>query len=101
MPLARQYPQHAIRFHPLIRCAKRSVDALHSLPERRALAASIVFCISALLVVPYFETIRVWYPVLLQQPALGHLIGVSVMAVPPIVVLLWPRKRVPAVPLGA
>jgi len=71
------------------------------LPERRALAASIVFCISALLVVPYFETVRVWYPVLLQQPALGHLIGVTVMAVPPIVVLLWPRKRLPAVPLGA
>jgi hypothetical protein len=63
------------------------------LPERRALAASIVFTMSALLVVPYFETVRVWYPVLLQQPALGHLIGVSVMAVPPIVVLLWPRKR--------
>jgi hypothetical protein len=67
------------------------------LPQRRALAASIVFTMSALLVVPYFETVRVWYPVLLQQPALGHLIGVSVMAVPPIVVLLWPRKRKTAV----
>ncbi len=63
------------------------------LPQRRALAASIVFSMSALLVVPYFETIRVWVPVLLQQPALGHLIGVSVMAVPPIVVLLWPGKK--------
>jgi hypothetical protein len=67
------------------------------LPQRRALAASIVFTMSALLVVPYFETVRVWYPVLLQQPALGHLIGVSVMAVPPIMVLVWPRKRLPAV----
>ena len=67
------------------------------LPLRRALAASIVFTMSALLVVPYFETIRVWYPVLLQQPALGHLIGVAVMAVPPIVVLVWPRKRKAAV----
>jgi hypothetical protein len=63
------------------------------LPQRRALIASIVFTMSALLVVPYFETIRVWYPVLLQQPALGHLIGVAVMAVPPIVVLMWPRKH--------
>lgn len=63
------------------------------LPQRRTLAASIVFSMSALLVVPYFETIRVWYPVLLQQPALGHLIGVSVMAVPPIVTLVWPRKK--------
>jgi hypothetical protein len=67
------------------------------LPQRRALIASIVFTISALLVVPYFETVRVWYPVLLQQPALGHLIGVAVMAIPPILVLVWPRKRVPAV----
>jgi len=63
------------------------------LPERRALIASIVFSMSALLVVPYFETVRVWYPVLLQQPALGHLIGVAVMAVPPIVVLVWPGKK--------
>ena len=57
------------------------------LPQRRALIASIVFSMSALLVVPYFETVRVWYPVLLQQPALGHLIGVSVMALPPTVPL--------------
>ena len=57
------------------------------LPKRRALIASIVFTMSALLVVPYFETVRVWYPVLLQQPALGHLIGVSVMALPPTVPL--------------
>ena len=62
------------------------------LPQRRALEASIVFSISALLVVPYFETVRVWYPVLLQEPALGHLIGVSVMAIPPIATLLLPRK---------
>ena len=67
------------------------------LPQRRPLQAVIVFSITALFIIPYFETIRVWYPVLLQQPALGHLIGVSVMAVPPIMVLLWPRKRVPAV----
>jgi hypothetical protein len=30
------------------------------LPKRRALIASIVFTMSALLVVPYFETVRVW-----------------------------------------
>ena len=71
------------------------------LPQRRALAASSVFSMLALLVVLYFETVRVWYPVLLQEPALGHLIGVSVMAVPPIVTLLWPKKHAPIVPLGA
>jgi hypothetical protein len=71
------------------------------LPKRRALAASIVFSMSALLVVPYFETVRVWYPVLLHEQALGHLIGVSVMAVPPIVVVLWPRKRKTDVPVEA
>jgi len=41
------------------------------------------------------DDLRVGYPVLLQQPALGHLSGVDVMAVPPIV--LRPGKRKPAV----
>ncbi len=67
------------------------------LPQRRMLTASIVFSITALLVVPYFETIRVWYPVLLTNQLLGHLIGVTVLAAPPIVTLLWPRKGKAAV----
>jgi uncharacterized MnhB-related membrane protein len=66
--------------------------AILLLPQRRPLEAVIVFSITALLVIPYFETIRMWLPELLRNPLLGHLIGVSVLAVPPIVTLLWPRK---------
>jgi hypothetical protein len=64
------------------------------LPQRRYLDAAIVFSITALVVIPYFETIRVWIPELLRNPLLGHLIGVTVLCVPPIVTLLWPRKSV-------
>jgi hypothetical protein len=60
------------------------------LPNRRPLLAAIVFSMSALLVIPYFETIRVWYPALLQSQLLGHLVGVPLLIVPPAVALLWP-----------
>jgi len=63
------------------------------LPQRRLLDAAIVFSITALAIIPYFETIRVWVPELLRNPLLGHIIGVTVLCVPPIVTLLWPRKR--------
>jgi hypothetical protein len=65
------------------------------LPQRRPLYATIVFSITALFIIPYFETIRVWFPELLRSPLLGHLIGVTVLSVPPIVTLLWPRKSEP------
>ena len=67
------------------------------LPQRRPLSAVIIFSITALFIIPYFETIRVWFPELLRSPLLGHLIGVTVLTVPPIVTLLWPRKRKVAV----
>jgi hypothetical protein len=70
------------------------------LPQRRPLYAAIVFSITALFIIPYFETIRVWFPELLRNPLLGHLIGVTVLVVPPIVTLLWPRKSVPAAQAG-
>jgi len=63
------------------------------LPQRRPLYAIIIFSITALFIIPYFETIRVWVPELLRNPLLGHLIGVTLLTVPPIVTLLWPRKR--------
>jgi len=64
------------------------------LPQQRPLAAAIVFCITALLIIPYFETIRVWYPALLRNHLLGHLIGVPLLIVPPALVLLgWIRPR--------
>jgi hypothetical protein len=63
------------------------------LPATRLFKALIVFSLSALLAVPYFETIRVWYPELLRNPLLGHVIGVALLAVPPIVVLAWPVRE--------
>jgi len=60
------------------------------LPYRRAVIVSTVFSITALLVIPYFETIRVWYPFLLENHLLGHLIGVPLLIVPPIAAMFWP-----------
>ena len=62
------------------------------LPRQRPLSAAIVFSITALLVIPYFETVRVWYPTLIQNHLLGHLIGVPLLIVPPILSLIWPIR---------
>ncbi|MBN1217614.1 MAG: glycosyltransferase family 39 protein [Anaerolineae bacterium] len=64
--------------------------AILLLPYRRPFIASTVFSITALLVIPYFETIRVWYPILLENHLLGHLIGVPLLIVLPAITLLWP-----------
>ena len=65
------------------------------LPNQRPLSAAIVFSITALFIIPYFETVRVWYPALLDNQLLGHLIGVPLLIVPPALALLWPiRPRV-------
>ncbi|MDM8520465.1 hypothetical protein QUF64_10490 [Anaerolineales bacterium HSG6] len=53
------------------------------LPDPQPLHVGFVFSLTALLVIPYFETIRVWYPYLLQNQWLGHLIGVSLLVLPP------------------
>ncbi len=60
------------------------------LPHRRPLRASAVFSLTALLIIPYFETVRVWYPALLQNQFIGHLIGVPLLIGPPMLPLLWP-----------
>jgi hypothetical protein len=60
------------------------------LPHKRPLTAAIVFSITALFIIPYFETIRVWYPALLQNHFLGHLIGVPLLLIPPALALFWP-----------
>jgi hypothetical protein len=60
------------------------------LPYRPPLRATIVFSMTALFIIPYFETIRVWYPALLENQLLGHLIGVPLLIVPPALALLWP-----------
>lgn len=60
------------------------------LPNRCPLRAAAVFSITALLIIPYFETVRVWYPALLDNQFLGHLLGVPLLLVPPALALLWP-----------
>lgn len=60
------------------------------LPNRRPLMASTVFSLTALLIIPYFEIVRVWYPALLTNQFIGHLIGVPLLIGPPALALLWP-----------
>ena len=60
------------------------------LPYHRPLQATIVFSLTALLIIPYFETVRVWYPSLLQNHLVGHLIGVPLLLLPPALTLLRP-----------
>jgi hypothetical protein len=60
------------------------------LPNQQALIPALIFSVTALLIIPYFETIRVWYPFLLSNHLVGHLIGVPLLIVPPALVALWP-----------
>jgi hypothetical protein len=60
------------------------------LPDRRPLSGAVVFSVTALLLIPYFETIRVWYPALLRNQFIGHLVGVPLLILPPALALLWP-----------
>jgi hypothetical protein len=62
--------------------------AVFLFPQQRPLMASIIFSFTALLIIPYFETIRVWYPLLLRNHFLGHLLGVPLLIVPPALTLL-------------
>jgi hypothetical protein len=64
--------------------------AMLLLPDRRPFSGAVVFTMTALLIIPYFETIRVWYPYLLQHQLAGHLIGVPLLIVPPALALFWP-----------
>lgn len=57
------------------------------LPKPRPISAGIVFSITALYAIPYFETMRVWFPFLLQNHLLGHIIGVTLLIVPPLIAL--------------
>lgn len=61
-------------------------------PQQRPLGAAIVFSMTALLIIPYFETVRVWYPILLRNHFLGHLIGVPLLILPPALTLLRPIR---------
>jgi hypothetical protein len=58
-------------------------------PRDRASGAAVVVSLAALLVIPYYETVRVWFPILLQKQVLGHILGVSILLIPSM--LAWFR----------
>ncbi len=63
------------------------------LPKQNLLLPAIVFSVTALLIIPYFETIRVWYPYLLRNHFLGHLIGVPLLILPVAIAVRWAIVR--------
>jgi len=63
------------------------------LPDRRPWRVSTVFSLTALLIIPYFETVRAWYPALLHNQLLGHLIGIPLLIGPPLLAMFWPIKH--------
>jgi hypothetical protein len=67
------------------------------LPERVPLQATIIFSLTALLAIPYFEILRIWFPALLQNHLLGHAIGVPLLVVPPAVIALSNWRSGPGV----
>jgi hypothetical protein len=58
------------------------------LPERRVIGSAVVFSLMSLLLIPYYEIIRVWYPYLNINHQLGHLVGVTLLFVP-VLLALW------------
>ena len=50
-----------------------------SIPNIRVMSGALVFSLVALLIIPYYETVRVWIPTLNQNHLLGHAIGVPIL----------------------
>jgi hypothetical protein len=63
------------------------------IPEVRPLSGALIFSLMALLIIPYYETIRVWIPYLNQNHWWGHLIGVTVLLVP-VLLFVWKPLRI-------
>jgi hypothetical protein len=63
------------------------------LREARSVTGAVIFSLMALLIIPYYETIRVWLPYLNTNHLLGHLIGVGLMMLV-ILVSLWRPARI-------
>lgn len=62
------------------------------LPQPRPLAAAIVFSVTALLVIPCLETVRIWYPQLLNAQLFRQTLEVPLLIMPPALTLLWPIR---------
>jgi hypothetical protein len=65
------------------------------LPDIHSTSAVFVSSLTALLIIPYYETVRVWIPYLNENHLLGHLIGVSLLLVPVALSLVRPIHFLP------
>ena len=63
------------------------------MPAIRTTSVAWTSSLAALLMIPYFETIRVWIPSLNQNHLLGHAIGVPLLLIP-VLLALWKPLRV-------
>jgi hypothetical protein len=63
------------------------------IPKTRPISGALIFSLMALLIIPYYETVRVWIPYLNQNHLLGHAIGVSLL-IPPVLFSLWKPVRI-------
>ena len=68
------------------------------IPATRPVSVALVFSLAALLIIPYYETIRVWILYLNQNHWLGHLIGVSLLSIPVLFSLWKPIHILPVEP---
>jgi hypothetical protein len=62
------------------------------IPAERPISGAMIFSLAALLIIPYYETIRVWIPYLNRNHWWGHLIGVGLL-IPPVLFSLWKPIR--------
>ena len=67
-------------------------------PDSQEWRATLVFSLMAMLIIPYYETMRIWWPVLLSKPILGHAIGVGLMMIPTLIAFLVPKRQLEATP---
>ena len=63
------------------------------IPAVRTTSVAWASSLAALLIIPYFETIRVWIPILNQNHLFGHAIGVPLLLIP-VLLALWKPLRV-------
>jgi hypothetical protein len=64
-------------------------------PSARPVSGAFLFSLMALLIIPYYETIRVWLPYLNTNHIFGHLIGVGLLVVPVVISLCRPLQVLP------
>ena len=65
------------------------------IPQMRPLSGSLILSLMALLIIPYYETVRVWIPYLNQNHVLGHAIGVPLLLVPVLLAIWKPVQLLP------